>query len=259
MPRAVWDQLGGFDEIFAPAYCEDTDFAFRLRQNGLRAIYQPASVVVHHEGASHGTDVNFGVTAYQTINQARLKERWQPTLQADHYCNGELFVRARDRSKKRRIMLVIDHYVPEPDRDAGSRAMLELIKSLQLEGWIIKFWPDNLLYIPIYTQKLQQMGVETVYHPCVTSFEDWLTRYCDDIDAVFLSRPKVALGYLASLKKIMPNVPTLFYGHDLHAARMRMQSRVTKDPSLETEADEIEAIEREVWNTEVRPVVEYRS
>ena len=57
--------LGGFDQIFAPAYYEDTDLAFRLRQTGFRVIYQPASVVIHHEGVSHGTDTSSGVKAYQ--------------------------------------------------------------------------------------------------------------------------------------------------------------------------------------------------
>ena len=201
VPRALWNRLGGFDESFAPAYYEDADLAFRLRQAGFRVMYQPASVVIHHEGVSHGTDTSSGVKAYQVVNQARFKQKWLPTLQAHHYRNGEHIMRARDGSKGRRTMLVIDHIVPEPDRDAGSRLMLELIKSLQLEGWIIKFWPDNLRYDPVYTVKLQQMGIETVYAPWIKSFDDWLARHCDDIDVVFLSRPTIALRYLASLKK----------------------------------------------------------
>jgi GT2 family glycosyltransferase/glycosyltransferase involved in cell wall biosynthesis len=247
VPRTLWNRLGGFDESFAPAYYEDTDLAFRLRQAGFRVLYQPASVVIHHEGASHGTDTSSGLKAYQVVNQAHFKQRWLPKLQTRHYPNGKHIMRARDGSKGCRTMLMIDHYVPEPDRDAGSRLMLELIKSLQLEGWIIKFWPDNLRYDPIYTTKLQQMGVETLYHPWVTSFDDWLTIYCDDIDVVLLSRPTIAVGYLDSLKKLMPCTPTIFSGVDLHSARVRMQSRVTNDLSLETEARDVEAIERKVW------------
>jgi len=247
VPRAVWGQLGGFDEIFAPAYCEDTDLAFQLRQAGFRVIYQPASVVTHHEGVSHGADTSSGVKAFQVVNRARFQQKWLSVLEARHYRNGEHIMRARDGSNGRRTMLMIDHIVPEPDRDAGSRSMLELIKSLQLEDWIIKFWPDNLRYDPIYTTKLQQMGVETVYSPWVISFDEWLTRYCGEIDAVFLSRPTIALGYLDSLKRIVPKVPKIFYGHDLHSARMRMQFRVTNDSLLEKGANEIEAIERKVW------------
>ena len=247
VPRALWNRLGGFDESFAPAYYEDADLAFQLREAGHRVIYQPASVVIHHEGVSHGTDTSLGLKAYQSVNQARFQQKWLPVLQTRHYPNGEHIMRARDGSKGRRIMLMIDHIVPEPDRDAGSRLMLELIKSLQLEGWVIKFWPDNLRYDPVYTVKMQQMGIETMYAPRIKSFDEWLARQCDDIDFVFLSRPTIAVRYLDSLKKLMPCTPTIFSGVDLHSARIRMQSRITNDFSLETEAREVEAIERKVW------------
>jgi glycosyltransferase involved in cell wall biosynthesis len=247
VPRAVWDRLGGFDEIFAPAYYEDTDLAFRLRQSGLRVIYQPRSVVVHYEGVSHGVDVNAGVKAYQAANQTRMKERWLATLQAGQYPNGEHIMRARDRSKDRRTMLMIDHYVPEPDRDAGSRNMVEVIKSLQLEGWVVKFWPDGLRFDSVYTPRLQQLGVETMYAPWATSFDAWLKDHAADIDLFFLSRPNVAPKYMNWIKRIVPGAPTIFYGHDLHSARMRMQSRVTHEESLAIEATAIEAIERQIW------------
>ena len=61
VPRTLWNRLGGFDESFAPAYYEDVDLAFALRQAGLRVLYQPASVVIHHEGVSHGNRHEFGL------------------------------------------------------------------------------------------------------------------------------------------------------------------------------------------------------
>ena len=35
-----------------PAYCEDVDLCLRLRQVGLRIVYQPAAVIVHHLSAT---------------------------------------------------------------------------------------------------------------------------------------------------------------------------------------------------------------
>ena len=55
-------------------------------------------------------------------------------------------------------------------------------------------------------------------------------------------------NYLTSLKRAMPNVPTMFFGVDLHSARMRMQSRITKIFRLAREAEEMEAIERKIWH-----------
>src|SRR5216117_215240 len=51
-PRATWQRLGGFDEIFKPAYYEETDYCARLWEQGLRVVYDPNSVLLHYEFAS---------------------------------------------------------------------------------------------------------------------------------------------------------------------------------------------------------------
>ena len=78
--REVWDALGGFDEAFAPAYYEDADLACRVRAMGLKVLYQPQSTVIHHEGASNGTDLGAGIKQHQVTNQARMIERWRDVL-----------------------------------------------------------------------------------------------------------------------------------------------------------------------------------
>ena len=80
VPRALFEQLGGFDEIYAPAYCEDSDLAFRLREQGYRVVYQPRSRVVHYEGISHGTTLTGGVKAFQVRNQGIFRARWEGVL-----------------------------------------------------------------------------------------------------------------------------------------------------------------------------------
>ena len=46
--RKKFLSLGGFDEILAPFYLEDTDIGFLAWKRGWKVLYQPASVV-HHE------------------------------------------------------------------------------------------------------------------------------------------------------------------------------------------------------------------
>jgi GT2 family glycosyltransferase len=76
---AIWRDLGGFDEIYAPAYYEDVDLAFRVRAAGLRTVYQPFSCVIHFEGISHGRDLSGGIKAYQTRNRSTFYQRWRDT------------------------------------------------------------------------------------------------------------------------------------------------------------------------------------
>jgi GT2 family glycosyltransferase/glycosyltransferase involved in cell wall biosynthesis len=46
--RRKFLELGGFDELLAPFYLEDTDLGFLAWKRGWKVLYQPASVV-HHE------------------------------------------------------------------------------------------------------------------------------------------------------------------------------------------------------------------
>ena len=103
-------------------------------------------------------------------------------LARDHLPNGKHVMRARDRAKQRDVILVIDHYVPEPDRDAGSRTMICMIRALQALGLVVKFWPHNLHYSPGYTDALQDIGVEVVYGGDGDAFRHWLAENGEDVD-----------------------------------------------------------------------------
>ncbi len=67
--RTLFNELGGFDEYYAPAYYEDTDLAFRVRALGKRVVVLPASEIVHLEGVSAGTDTSRpGMKRFQVVN-----------------------------------------------------------------------------------------------------------------------------------------------------------------------------------------------
>ena len=96
--RSLWDQIGGFDERYAPAYYEDSDLAFEVRKAGYQVVYQPASVVIHYEGISNGSDITEGQKAYQIRNQKIFYEKWKEILEKEHFDNAQEFFLARDRS-----------------------------------------------------------------------------------------------------------------------------------------------------------------
>jgi O-antigen biosynthesis protein len=52
--RDWWQQLGGFDGLYAPFYWEDADLGYRAWGRGWRVLYEPASVVYHEQGATIG-------------------------------------------------------------------------------------------------------------------------------------------------------------------------------------------------------------
>lgn len=244
--RALFEELGGFDPHFAPAYCEDSDLSFRLRARGHLTLYQPASVVVHFEGISHGTDIGRGVKASQVANQRKFAVRWKDVLEREHCASGTDLLRAREHARRRSVVLVIDHYVPRPDRDAGSRTMIDLLRCFLDEGAVAKFWPGNGAYFPGYTESLQQMGVEVLYSASAGSFDAWIEENGASVDVVLLSRPHTAEPLLGTLRR-HTSARLAYYGHDLHFARMRMQAERTGDVALLEESRAVERLERSVW------------
>ncbi len=249
LPTALFRELGGFDDAFAPAYCEDTDLAFRVRAAGFSVRYQPASVVVHHEGVSHGTDVGQGVKAYQVANQRKFHERWRGTLERGHFANAEVPFLARDRSQLRKTVLVVDHYVPQPDRDAGSRTMWQFMQLFLQHGMSVKFWPENLWRDPVYTPWLQRAGIEVMYgNAWANGFERWLEQADGAIDYVLLSRPHVSLPFIDALRR-HTDATLLYYGHDIHHLRALSEHALTGEPKLLQEAARLQAMEERLWKS----------
>jgi GT2 family glycosyltransferase/glycosyltransferase involved in cell wall biosynthesis len=244
--RELFDSLGGFDKDFVPAYYEDADLAFRIRERGFKVFYEPRSEVIHLEGTSHGTDVSSGIKAHQLVNQQRMLTRWGETLAAENYASGQHVMRARDRAKARTVMLVLEHYALEPDRDAGSRSTLGILDSLLAAGWVVKFWPLNRVYSPTYTVAMEQRGIEVIDQRWTGDFETWMRQNGDELDHVLVIRPDTAAMTLPTLM-VHTKAVLSYYGVDLHFARVRRQALLEGDEGRVREAEMLERLERRVW------------
>ena len=235
--KHLWDQVGGFDKHFTPAYCEDSDLAFMLRKKGYKVMYQPLSEVIHYEGYSHGTDSSPVdnvpvIKSYQIINRQKLYEKWQPVLAKDHFPNAQNVFKARDKSKFKKTILVIDHYVPHFDKDAGSKTTFQYLELFASLGLNIKFLGDNFFKHEPYTTALQQMGIEVLYGVWYRDhWKQWIKDNKDNIDFVYINRPHISIKYIDFIKEFT-KATILYYGHDLHFLREEMQHRIQKDPAL---------------------------
>ena len=217
LQREFWISLGGFDERYAPAYYEDTDLAFRVREAGKRVIYQPRAVVVHFEGRSSGTDLTQGVKQHQVTNQATFAHRWQ-TMLAKHRVNGMQPQWERDRYTTRRV-LVVDACMLTPDHDSGSLRMFELLDLAAGLGYKVTFVADNREYREPYVSQIQALGVEVLFHPFVPDLAEFLQSEAAKFDVVMLSRATVACKYIDLVKKCAPKSKLIFDTVDLHFVR----------------------------------------
>ncbi len=77
-PRALWNELGGFDERFF-MYGEEADLCLRARALGARPCVTPAATIIHHGGASEATRA--GKSIKLLAAKASLIDRhWSPLM-----------------------------------------------------------------------------------------------------------------------------------------------------------------------------------
>ncbi len=224
--RAMFRELGGFDELYAPGYYEDTDLAFRVRARGKRVVVQPASEIVHLEGISSGTDTSGpGMKRFQVINHAKFYRRWKDTL-ITHRFNGQQPELEAERLVRRRAYF-IDDTVPTPDQDAGSNAAIEHMRALIELGYKVTFLPaDNMAKIDPYTGRLQKVGIECLYHPYFWSVEEVFRKAANKPDLVYLHRYSNASKYATMVRRYFPDCRIVYSVADLHFLRMERQAEI---------------------------------
>lgn len=255
VPKDLFLGLGGFDELYLPAYCEDADLALKIRAMGLRVIYQPLSMVVHYEGITSGTDLSSGTKAYQVINMKKMYERWAEHL-LGHQLPGEDVDSAKDRCATRRV-LVVDHTTLTPDKDAGSLVIFNMLLILREMGYQVTFiGEDNLLYIKDKVESLQRVGVEVLYRPYINSLKDHLVKCGHRYELVVLVRPLVVNRHIMDVRNFCPSAKILFHTVDLHFLRMERESEIKSDPKIKEAAEKMKSIEyRAIYDCDATIVV----
>jgi len=243
--RDLFDQLGGFDDRYAPAYYEDTDLCFRLREIGHRVVYQPRAEVVHIEGATAGTDVAAGLKSYQVVNRQKFAERHAAALTSQCPHDPTLLYRARDRRRGKRI-LVVDHMLPHPDQDSGSVRMRAILDILVELGHAVTFLPDNLARVEPYASDLQQLGIEVLYGPLAAV--DYVSRHIGEFDVVILCRAFFAMKYLSAVVGAERRPLLIFDTVDLHHLREERRAELEHDPVLARTAAKTRAVELSVMH-----------
>jgi len=74
MPKEIFNDLGGFDEQFSPAYYEDVDLCYNALQNGYEL--QQVWVPLQHLGEQSGGQFGDGKQKITEANRAKFAEKW---------------------------------------------------------------------------------------------------------------------------------------------------------------------------------------
>lgn len=223
-------QLGGFDRRYAPAYYEDADLCMGVRSRGHKVIFQPASRLIHYEGATAGRDTGTGFKRYQPLNRAKFVAKWRDVLAREHEPNDPAQVERAANRQRGPQFIVFDERVPTPDRDAGSARMLFILRTLARRGRVV-FVAMNRPEWPEYERQLWREGIETAG---VTDYPRLLrTR---KFAAAIASRPTVAAAILPAVRRADARVKLVFDMVDAYFLRLEREHAITHDPQIAADA-----------------------
>jgi len=256
--KELFDGVGGFDVRYRPAYYEDTDLAFEVREHGKRVLFQPASRVIHFEGGTAGTNVERGVKKHQVINRRTFREKWSRVLD-DHGEHGDISTTELDRFSSGSV-LVLAERTPAPDKDGGSVEIANMLRAFRALGVRVTFLPvfplPRFLPLPdvrsfggVYTEALQQIGVECPYFPYEPSVGRFLRERGREFDAVVLTRARIADRYLSTVRRRCPRAKVVFNTVDLQHVREEREARHSNSALMrlmaaDTKRRELSTIER---------------
>jgi len=242
--KEIFDSLDGFEKDFVPAYYEDTDLCFAIRnQLNLKVIYQPKSQIVHYEGISSGTSTTSGVKKYQAINSVKFTKKWQQAL-SNHCKPGDPLnplIAPRSFSGQKKV-LIIEHDLPFHDMESGYRRIFEIIKILNKINCHVIYAPDKGKPEQPYTSQLQNMGVEVLYRNSSyqASIEDQIIKVLPIVDIAWICRPDLNQKYAWLVRHYNPQAKVFYDTIDLHYVRLKRAWELLSEDSPERQSLEKE-------------------
>ena len=133
--RSAWEDVGGFDERYFPAYYEDVDLCMSLRQRGHRVVYEPRAQLFHLENQS--TSRRFRKFLL-VRNRLRFVEKWSAELTSYDdrpKRDGEAAIEHaihRARGVPPRLLVVTKAEVPR-----SQCTLWDIVEALAGEGWAV--------------------------------------------------------------------------------------------------------------------------
>ncbi len=203
--RETFVEVGGLDTAYAPAYYEDVDLAFRLRERGLSTVYEPRSAITH---VRFGSGDLGSARALVLRNRQVFVSRWRHELRrrprlVDLYRHPGRILRARDAASTERILLVCME-VP-----AEHAPMAQLAKD------IAKTWPSSRVTVAALqpggadenAPPLHKRGIEIVVGE--PDWEAWLAWRRFHYSAVIAQTQRALRPLAGALRQTQPQAPTV--------------------------------------------------
>lgn len=246
-PRSLFEKMNAFDERYAPAYYEETDYCLRLWESGHRVVFDPDVVILHYEfGSASTTDQALRL---QQRNHAIFRERHEDWLEQQWNVEPQKLLWARiARSDKKRILFIEDR-VPHESLGSGYPRARELLCALERAGAQITLfpmfhydesWPAIRRTVPASIEVMRGYSAQNLSH--------FLKERVGYYDAILVCRPHNMDAFLKvthqANAKWIGDATLIYDAESLFASRVVIERKlqgkaVSPDETQKLIADEI--------------------
>jgi GT2 family glycosyltransferase/uncharacterized coiled-coil DUF342 family protein len=245
--RALWEQLGGFDEVYRPAYYEEADYCMRLREAGFRVVFDPRVAVDHYE---FGSEVKKGDSHVAMVRNRNLfYDRHAKILQKWHLPPiFENILSARERAAVDRWrILVMDNEVPLSAFGGGYPRARDLLKEIVAAGWLVSFFPMHRAGVDWGAARAEiPYDVEICSWLDAPRLAEFLRSRRGHYDVVLVSRPDnmaILQAILWEEPRLLEGVRLIYDAEALFCARTITQAACEGAPLAEKDAEALIAKE----------------
>ena len=253
LDAAIFRVLDGFDEDFAPAYYEESDYCIRLHKKGYRVLYEPRAQITHYEFASTGGKNR--ASQMQQAHRQILCRKHASWLQNQSPQDPEKLLSARTANRHPNI-LIVDDRIPYPGLGAGYPRCCHLLNTLAAAGVNLTFYPLQFSdgdWVEVY--RLLAPGIEVAMGPGRDGLADFMQQRQGFYQKIMVSRVHnmvVFLDLLRQRPELLGQTELIFDAEAVSAPREIMRrrllgervSREEEDREITAELDQASAASR---------------
>ncbi|KGE13914.1 glycosyl transferase family 2 [Sphingobacterium deserti] len=244
-------QLNLLDDLYSPAYFEETDLCFRLRyEQGKKIYYTPFSKIIHFNGVSYNVQ-NEGRKREKARllekNRNLFNERWKNELNAIQatsvskriieFCNNKQIVFFNDQ-------------MPQYDNNSGELRLTEIMMAYKILNYHVTLVATGSTYNNRYNAYYQKMGIVVLYeHLKSDDISHYFKRMQIIRPIVWMYAVVTFMKYYKLAKKIWKKFFLIFDMVDIHHLRFERALMFTpEDKFLKKEYDKFLTLEKKASN-----------
>ncbi len=216
-----------FDEQFAPAYFEETDFCFQLKYLQKKNIYYSGfSEVLHYNGISYNSKENIVESKIKQkeelfrINLEKFKNKWQYQIDSIKATTVEERIEELYDDKE---VVIFCGMIPEFDKDSGSNRLKEIIQAFLELGYYVSIVKKKTFFGESkYIEYFQRMGVNVYYeHKKSEGIEEYLKNNNKNTTLAWFYNPDVFIENYKIAQKYLPKAKLVYDMVDIHHLRYK--------------------------------------